>query len=484
LRKIARPCLRICPPLWEYFAMIFQQMVNEDTGCLSYLIGCGQAGRAAVVDPGRDRVDDYLALARRKGLTITEIVETHVHADHVSGNQALADKCGARIRIHPAAEAAYPHAPVEDGDELTIGTARLQVLHTPGHTPDSIALLVTDLSRGGEPWFVLTGDTLFIGDVGRPDFGGELAAASLYRSLTERLLVLPDSVEVYPAHGAGSTCGRAMSSKTASTIGFERRFNSALRVDGVEDFVRRLMSGLPPKPPNFERIIARNRSRILPGPTTLAPLSAVQVQDLLAKGACTLDVRTAEEYGDGHIPGSINVWIESPQFAARAGLFVPADTPIVLVAASPTDPALAARGLGRIGLDDIAGYLQWGMPDWRSQGLPVARVAQLTVHDLATMREERPDLVVVDVREPSEWEDGHIEGAVHVPMGEAIRRMSELPAERPKAVLCAGGLRSSAVISALSRQGMTGWYNVSGGMTAWVKAGYATVRPAGGRAGA
>jgi hydroxyacylglutathione hydrolase len=461
--------------------MIFQQILNEETGCLSYLIGCGQAGQAIVVDPGRDRVDDYVALARRKGLAITDIVETHVHADHVSGNQALAAKCGARIRIHPASEAAYVHAPVEDGEALTVGTVRLTVLHTPGHTPDSISLLVTDLSRGDEPWFVLTGDTLFIGDVGRPDFGGEMAAANLYRSLVERLMVLPDSVEVYPAHGAGSSCGRAMSSKTASTIGFERRFNVALQAGDVDVFVRRLMEGLPPKPPNFERIIAKNRSRILPTPSQLSPLSVAQVRDILAKGGAALDVRTAEEYGEGHIPGAINVWIESPQFAARAGLFLPADTPIVLVAASPTDPGRAAQGLGRIGLDDVAGYLQWGMTDWRSHDMAVASVPQITVHELATMREERPDLVVIDVREPSEWDDAHIAGAVHLPMAEAVRRMAELPADRPKAVLCAGGLRSSTVISALSREGMTGWYNVSGGMTAWVKAGHPTIKSASGR---
>src|SRR5437867_3620001 len=367
--------LRKHPALWEYSGMIFQQIVNEETGCLSYLIGCGQAGRAAVVDPGRDRVDEYVALARRKGLVITDIFETHVHADHVSGNQALAGKCGARIRIHPAAEAAYP-------------------------------------------------------------------------------------------------------------IGFERRFNPALRVDAVDAFVTRLMTGLPPKPPNFDRIIAKNRARMLPSTGDVAPRSAAQVRDILAKGGCVLDVRSPEEHGDGHIPGSINVWIESPQFSTRAGWFLPADAPIVLVAASPTDLARAAQGLARIGLDDVAGYLQWGMTDWRSQSLPVANVAQVTVHDLATMREERPELVAVDVRELFEWEEGHIEGAVHLPMGEAVRRMAELPADRPKAVLCAGGLRSSTVISALSREGMTGWYNVSGGMTAWVKAGYATVRPAGGRAGA
>src|SRR5262245_26617861 len=440
--------------------MIFQQLLNEETGCLSYLIGCSQAGEAVVVDPGRDRVDDYLALSRKKGLTVTRIVETHVHADHVSGNQALAAKCGARIHIHPAAEAAFVHAPIEDRSELRVGTLSLQVLHTPGHTPDSICLLVTDRSRSDEPWFVLTGDTLFVGDVGRPDFGGAQAAVGLYESLTRRLLLLPDSVEVYPAHGAGSSCGRAMSSKTASTIGFERRFNAALRVADVDTFVRLLMTGLPPKPPSFERIIARNRARALPLSGAPKPLTAAQVQEALTKGAWVLDVRGSDEYGDGHIPGAINVWVESPQFSARAGLFLPADKPIVLVAGGPTDVSRAAQGLGRIGVDDVAGYLQFGMTDWRGHGLPVQALPQITVHDLATMREERADLVVIDVREPFEWDEAHIEGAVHLPMGEAVRRMAELPAEHPKAVLCAGGLRSSTVISALCHEGVTYWYNV------------------------
>ncbi len=455
--------------------MIFQQLLNEETGCLSYLVGCTQAGEGVIVDPGRDRVDDYLALTRKKGLAITHIVETHVHADHVSGNQALAAKTGAQIHLHPAAEAAFAHMPVEHGDLVRVGSISLEVVHTPGHTPDSICLLVTDTSRAAEPWFALTGDTLFIGDVGRPDFGGEDAAARLYQSLTERVLVLPDSVEVYPAHGAGSSCGRAMSSKTASTIGFERRFNPALRVADVDTFVRLLMTGLPPKPPSFERIIARNRARALPLSGDPKPLTATQVQEVLAKGAWVLDVRGSDEYGDGHIPGAINVWIESPQFSARAGLFLPADKPIVLVAGGPTDVARAAQGLGRIGVDDVAGSLQFGMTDWRGHGLPIETVPQITVHDLATMREERPDLVVVDVREVFEWDEAHIDGAVHLPMSEAVRRMAELPAERPKAVLCAGGLRSSTVISALGHEGMANWFNVSGGMGAWVKAGYPTV---------
>ena len=465
-------------------AMIFQQIVNEDAGCIAYLIGCGQAGQALVVDPGRDRVDDYLAWGRRKGLSLTHIVDTHIHADHLSGNQALAAKSGARIHIHPAAEAAYPHAPIEHGDAITMGTVRIQVIHTPGHTPDSVCLLVTDLSRGEEPWFVLTGDTLFVGDVGRPDFGGERAAATLYESLTARVLTLPDSVEVYPAHGAGSSCGRAMSSKPGSTIGFERRFNPALQAKTAGDFVRALMTGLPPKPPGFDRIIAKNRSQALPSSGDPEPLSVGQAREAMAKGAIVLDTRSPSEYGEGHIPGAVNVWIESNPFAARVAMMTPPDSRFVLVATGPSDLTRAVQGLGRAGMDDIAGYLQRGMTDWKSEGLSEGRVTQITVHDLATMREEQPDLVVVDVRESAEWDEGHIAGAIHLPMGQAVERMAEIPADRPKAVLCAGGLRSSSVISALQRAGMGGWYNVAGGMREWVKAGYPVLMTGGSGKGA
>jgi hydroxyacylglutathione hydrolase len=460
--------------------MIFQQILNEEAGCLSYLIGCGQAGQAVVVDPARDRVDEYVSLARRKGLTITDIAETHIHADHVSGNQALAEKTGARILIHPAADAAFPTTPIEDAEEIRLGSVALRVLHTPGHTPESISLLVTDRARGDEPWFVLTGDTLFVGDVGRPDFGGERAAAMLYQSLMRRLLTLPDSVEVYPAHGAGSACGRAMSSKTASTVGFERRFNPALRAATEEAFVRALMTGIPAKPPNFDRIIARNRARALPLAGEPRALSAAQARETIDKGAVVVDIRTAEEFGAGHVPGAISVWIESPQFANRVGMFVPADRPLFFVAGGPTDLAHAVQALGRVGLDDIAGHLQWGMVDWKSQGFPVAQVPQISVHDLATMKEERPDLVIVDVREPFEWDEGHIEGAQHLPMGEAIRRRAEVAAGRPTAVVCAGGLRSSLVISALAREGVeVSWFNVAGGMTAWTRAGYPSTKTGG-----
>lgn len=457
--------------------MIFQQVINEEAGCLSYLIGCGRAGAAAIVDPGRDRVNEYIALARRKGLAITHVVETHVHADHISGNQALAAQAGATLYIHAAAEAKYRHLPVEHDNELRIGSVSLRVIHTPGHTPDSISLLVTDESRGPEPWFVLTGDTLFVGDVGRPDFGGERAASDLYRSLTERLLPLGDSLEVYPAHGAGSMCGRAMSAKAGSTIGFERRFNPMLRAADEEEFVKNLLTGLPPKPPNFKAIIDRNRSVARsPRPEPVA-LGVRDVEDLVRAGAVVLDTRSPGEHGEGYIPGAVNVWIESPQFAERCGWFIAQDAEIVLVAPGPTDLTRAAASLSRVGLDGVRGYLQRGMTDWRSAGLSTETVPQISVHDLATRREEQSELVVIDVREPFEWDEGHIAGAVHLPMREAAARLPELPPDRPKAVVCAGGLRSSAVISVLKRSGVPGpWYNVSGGMTAWQKAGYGVVR--------
>ena len=340
-------------------------------------------------------MDDYIAWARRKGLSLTHIVDTHIHADHLSGNQALAAKTGARIHIHPAAEAAFPHAPIADGDEITIGTVRIQVIHTPGHTPDSICLLVTDLSRGEEPWFVLTGDTLFVGDVGRPDFGGERAAANLYESLTTRVLTLPDSVEVYPAHGAGSSCGRAMSSKPGSTIGFERRFNPALQARTADEFVSALMTGLPPKPPGFDRIIAKNRSQALPSSGDPEPLSVAQAREAMAKGAVVLDVRSPGGVrGGAHSRRRQRVDREQSlrgprghDDAARQPLRAGGDR------ARPISPA-RCRGWAAPGMDDIAGYLQRGMTDWKSEGLPEARVPQITVHDLATMRDERPDLVV------------------------------------------------------------------------------------------
>jgi len=456
--------------------VIFHQLHNEESGCLSYLIGCGQAGEAVVVDPGRDRVDEYLRLARKKGLRITRIIETHTHADHISGNRDLAALSQAPILLHHTSRAVFEHQRVRDGDTLEVGTIALRVLHTPGHTPDSICLLVTDRSRGAEPWFVLTGDTLFIGDVGRPDLGGEQAAADLYDSLRGALLPLPDSVEVYPAHGSGSLCGRAMSSKSASTIGFERRFNPALGRRSKEDFVLFLMAGLPPKPPSFETIVGKNQGLVPLVSAKPRPLAARETWEAVRQGACVVDLRDPGTYGEGHVPGALNVWIESPQFADRVSWFVPPATPLILLAQGPSDLERALGGLARVGVDQVTGFLQRGMIEWRSEGLPVETVPQITVYDLAEWLDERRGVQVIDVRESFEWREGHIAGALHLPMLEATHRRNELAPDRTKAVLCAGGLRSSTVISALKRLGIGGCYNVTGGMTAWLKAGHAVQR--------
>jgi len=456
--------------------MIFQQILNEESGCLSYLIGCTEAGRALVVDPGRDRVPEYLRLAAKKGLTISHILETHTHADHISGNRDLAGAVRAPILVHRAAGVAFDHQDVSDGDELLIGTVRFKIAHTPGHTPDSICLMVSDLSRGDSPWFVLTGDLLFVGSVGRPDLGGARAAEDAWESLQRVLLPLDDSVEVYPAHGAGSACGRAMSAKSGSTIGFERRFNPALQIHDRQAFVDFLMRDLPPKPPSFEKIVGKNKGLISLVAAKPRPFTAREAWDAVQRCDIVLDLRDPGTYGELHIAGAVNVWIESPQFAERVAGMVPAGAPLLLLAQGPSDLDRAVQALARVGVDEISGFLQWGMIEWRSEGFPVETVPQITASELAEWLEQGRDVVVIDVREHSEWIDGHIEGAIHLPMLEAAARRGEVPADRPKAVLCAGGLRSSTAISALKRHGLQGWYNVTGGMTAWKRFGYPVVR--------
>jgi hydroxyacylglutathione hydrolase len=455
--------------------MIFQQLVNEDSGCLSYLIGCGEAGQAIVVDPGRDRVNEYLRLARKKGLKIAHVLETHTHADHISGNRDLVAATRAAIHVHHSAGVAFEHEPLRDGSTVRVGNVEVRVAHTPGHTPDSVCLFVTDHSRSAEPWFVLTGDLLFVGSVGRPDLGGVTAAEDIWESLRRVLQPLDDQVEIYPAHGAGSSCGKAMSAKSGSTIGFERRFNPAFRYDDKRAFVEFVMAGIPPKPAAFDKIVAKNKGLVPLAAAKPRPFSAREAREALAQGALVLDLREVADFGEGHVPAALNVWIDGPQFAERAAGLAPAGVRILLMGA-PSDVDRAVTALSRVGVDEIVGFLQWGMVEWRSEGFPVETVPQITVHDLAAWLEEARDVVVVDVREPSEWDDGHIDGALHLPMFEAVARRAEVPDGRPIAVVCAGGLRSSAVISAFQRHGLGRLHNVTGGMAAWAKAGYGVTR--------
>jgi glyoxylase-like metal-dependent hydrolase (beta-lactamase superfamily II)/rhodanese-related sulfurtransferase len=450
--------------------VIFKALPNDATGCITYLVGCERAGVAAMIDPALTDVEQYQALARTRGLGLTHVLDTHIHADHVSGARDLAGRTGATLALHEAAEVRYPHAALQDGQRLTLGSVEIRVLHTPGHTPESMCLVVTDTARGPDPWFVLTGDTLFVGDVGRPDFGGETAAADLHRSLFERLLPLGDLVEVYPAHGAGSLCGRAMSSKVGSTIGFERRFNLALRHTERGAFVQALLEGLPPRPSLMDQVIARNRGLVMTKPTTPERLTPADLRTRLLSGALLVDLRDPRAYGAGHVAGSLNVASDSPQLGERIGWFAPPGRPLVLLAETEAELGRTLQALARVGLDDVAGYAI-GSAAVRESGLPVATLPNVTPPELADRLRTDPGLLVLDVREPVEWDEAHIAGAVHIPMREVAGRLAELPRNRPIALVCRGGARSSLVGSMLLGRGFTDLVNVWGGMGAWHQAG-------------
>ncbi|HEY7513448.1 MAG TPA: rhodanese-like domain-containing protein, partial [Vicinamibacteria bacterium] len=402
------------------------------------------------------------------------------HADFVSGYRELAERTGAKVVFGAKAEATFPHWAVREGDEIRLGQVILRVLETPGHTPESISLLVIDTAKGPEPRMVLTGDTLFIGDVGRPDLAGgrglspETMAGMLYDSLHDKLLKLADAVEVYPAHGAGSLCGRNISKETSSTIGEQRRTNYALRPMPRADFVKMMTVDLPEVPAYFPVDVQKNREGApalgdRPRPPALGP---AQVR-ALGRGVLLLDVRPAAAFGTGHLPGSINVGL-SGQFASWAGTLVPATKRLVIVAEDAEQVDEAALRLSRVGLENIAGYLEGGVAAWDRAGLPLATVPQITVDELKALLRESDALQVVDVRRPPEYAGGHVPRAVARPLDRLERELAGLDPARPTAVVCAGGYRSSAGTSLLQRRGFRDLRNVVGGMSAWTAAGYPT----------
>jgi rhodanese-related sulfurtransferase len=360
-----------------------------------------------------------------------------------------------------------------------MGGVTLRFLETPGHTPESISVLVLE---GGAPKAVLTGDTLFIGDVGRPDLLGARVsprelAGQLYDSLHRKLLALPDSVAVYPAHGAGSLCGRNISSETSSTIGEQRRGNYALRPMPREEFVTMMTADLPEAPAYFGRDAALNREgpaalSSLPPPASLSPQT---VRERAASGAVVLDTRPSSEYGAAHVPGALNIGL-SGQFASWAGTLLPLETPIVLAAEDPDRVEEARTRLARVGLETVPGYLDGGIEAWERAGLPLARTEQIDVDELRERLAEDPSLQVLDVRRPPEYDSGHVAGAVSAPLHELARRAASLDPARPVAVICASGFRSSTATSVLERLGFAKATNVVGGMNAWNAAGYETTR--------
>jgi rhodanese-related sulfurtransferase len=409
------------------------------------------------------------------------VIETHLHADFVSGHRELANRTGAKIYFGAKAGAKFEHVAVSEGDEIRMGDVVLRFLETPGHTPESVSVLVFDRAVSESPKAVLTGDTLFIGDVGRPDLVGsdplrgsdpgmsaQELAGMLYDSLHGKLLALPDSVEVYPAHGAGSLCGRNISSETSSTIGQQRQFNYALRPMPKEDFVEMMTTDLPEAPVYFARDVAINREGAseldeLPDP---AALEARDVEVLQKKGAIVLDMRPASQYGAGHVPGSLNIGL-SGQFASWAGALIPPRVPILLVSEEKDQVREARTRLARVGLENVAGYLAGGLLEWHRAGLPLATTEQIGVEELDARLREGRACRVLDVRRPAEWQAGHIADAVHVPLNTLAEQAAELPKDESVAVICAGGFRSSIGTSILEQQGFTRVTNVVGGMAAW-----------------
>lgn len=456
--------------------MYLQQFFVEGLGHASYLIASDATKEAAVVDPRRD-IQVYVAEAHRQGLKVRYALETHNHNDFISGAKQLATCLGAEHVASAEAALRFPYRGVHDGDELELGELLIRVLFTPGHTPEHVSYVVIDTSRADVPVLAFTGGDLLVGAVGRPDLLGrelgEQLAPLLYDSLHTKLLRLEDYVEVLPTHGAGSLCGRGITGKRTSTIGYERRFNPALQQKTKEAFVRYVLTGNPGIPTYYQRMRPTNQQGPaiwhLPEARLLTP---EEVRHLTEHGAIVLDTRPNVAFGGAHIPGAINIGLGA-MFATWTGWLLPADTPLVLVLEHETQWDEAVTALARIGYERIAGALQFGMASWIEQGLPLARLEQLSVHELHDRLATRPEVQVLDVRMDSEWLDGHLERAVHIMLGDLPARLDAAPLdrERPVAVICGSGYRSSIGASLLQQRGFREVWNVLGGMTAWREAG-------------
>lgn len=456
--------------------MYFKQTQTPGLGCFSYILGCPAAGIMAVVDPRRD-IGEYLDIAESEGMRITHIFETHVHADHVSGAQDLRAKTGAAIHIHESAGVAYEHVPLKTGDVFTLGAARIKVLHTPGHTPNSVSLVVADLVRSEFPELVLTGDLLFVGDVGRPDLPGheilDEQVFNLHHSLYTVLGALPDSLEVYPAHGQGSLCGRGMSAKNMSTLGYERLANPMLGHTSLTSFRAAVLTALPVRPRSFSAIIATNLkgAPLLERCPTERMLSPERFAELMDQGAVVIDTRDAASFGGAHIPGSLNIGFES-QMANWVGMAVKPGSNVLLVVEGRERFEAMRTELLRIGYDNLLGWLSGGVSAWIMSGRAVDSLKQVSVHDLRKALEAGGATTLIDVRTPAEWQAGHIGQALHKPLSDIIEKGVDFCLDGPATVICGSGYRSNIVGSLLKASGCQEVASVAGGMLAWTRSGY------------
>jgi len=449
--------------------LMFERFSDEGLAQSSYVIACGRTHEAVVVDPRRD-IDEYIAAATQHGLTLTYAIETHIHADFVSGARELA-AVGARVVAGPGADLQFPFHEATDRERLRVGDITLELLHTPGHTPEHISILVREPNH---PVRVLTGDTLFVGAVGRPDLLGADQARSLagqlYDSLFGILLALDDRVEVHPGHGAGSLCGAGIGKDPHSTIGQERRFNPLLRQQSKAAFVGAVLDDLPDTPPYFPRMKRLNHSGPslrglgsgVPPPRTLTPMDAAA---MLEDGALLLDLRSADAFGAGHPSGAINIGFGS-RVGYWAGWIVPPSARLILLASDPRQAIEANRQLLRVGLDDVAGHVEGGYEAWHAADGEISRVEQITARDLRDRLARGEPLTLLDVRTPREWRAGHLDDAVSMPVGDVPSRAGELPRSGTVVAICESGYRSSLASSLLLRAGFSA-ANVSGGSAAY-----------------
>ncbi len=454
--------------------MLLKHYFTDKIAHSSYIL----AGResCAVIDPRRD-VDIYINEARALGVVITHVLQTHLHADFVSGHLELAAKTGAKIYVAKSAHCAFDHIALAEGDEIGIEDMVLRVLETPGHTPEHLSYIVIDKSRAADPIGVFVGDTLFVGDVGRPDLFPDIAeelAGELYQSLHDKLLKLPDYVEIYPAHGAGSLCGRSMSAKWLSTIGFERKFNSALQIKNKADFIKSLTTDMPPAPDHFSRCSGINRN----GPAMLDklhPLEELDVDQFAERmkdpGSILLDTRGYHAFAAQHIPGAWHLDLGG-NFPTFAGWVLPTDKNILVIADDYQKVREACIWSRRAGVDKIAGYLSGGMTAWAMAGFKTGRIDLISPAELHEMICSAADFVLLDVRAPLEYQDNHIETAVNIPVAEIRTRYRELDREKTTVVICSTGNRASLGISILKQHGFSKICNVAGGMTGYSAAGY------------
>ena len=445
--------------------MYIEQFYVPKIAHSSYLLG--GKGNCAIVDPSRD-VDIYIQAAKRMGFNITHILETHLHADFISGHMDLAEKTGARIYAPASANCQFSHEAVQEGDAFKIDDVTIRVIETPGHTPEHLSYIVIDESRGDDPAVVFCGDTLFVGDVGRPDlFPGRARelASRLFESL-KKLKALPDFCEVLPAHGAGSLCGRAMGAKRRSTIGYEKKYNEALLIGSEEEFIDSLTSEMPPVPDHFGRCSEINRK----GPQLVRKLGKVRGLKPLEFGelakseqSIVLDCRAYDAFGGQHIKDAFGIDFDG-NFPTFSGWVIPPDKEILLLTPSRVEAEDVAVWLRRVGLDRAMGFLEGGMFEWAKDGLPASHICQVSAPELEVIRKQE-SIQILDVRAPSEFADHHIEGAINIPAPDLRERYQELDKEKEYYLICSTGHRSTLAISILMQRGFCHLVNVAGGMT-------------------